>query len=171
MVKIMMKKRYLGMLFVALLALVIPTLVIASEPEEDKKQNNDAFFPESDEEKENDQVIESLSENDGKGLRVIGKWGHGKDEDPDGYFAARITQRGRVGLLKGVYNLTGEEEKTRIIGIMKKGYFNGRIITDDGEVKLTGFYRVDKEQHLLKMQWMTPGHAGWAVGRLSVFEN
>jgi len=169
MVKIMMKKRYLGMVFVAILALVIPTLVIATELKADEKQNNDAFF--SEDEEENDQVMENLSVNTGKGLKVIGRWSHGKDEDSDGYFAARITQRGRVGLLKGVYNLTGEEEKTRIVGIMKKGYFNGRIITDDGEVKLIGFYRVDKEQHLLKMQWMTPGHAGWAVGRLSVFEN
>lgn len=158
------------MVFVAILALVIPTLVFAAEPEADETQNNDSLFSEVEQENKNDSIVECLSEKTGKGLKVIGKWGHGKDEDSDGFFAARITRKGRVGLLKGVYNLTDEEEKTRILGIMKKGYFNGKIITAEGEVKLTGLYKVDKENHLLRMQWMSPGHAGWAIGRLSILE-
>lgn len=172
MVKHNMKKIYLGLLLVAILGLIIPTYVIATEQETEKKETNEPVSKWVDE-TENQQIESmnpSTSTGSGKGLRLIGKWGHGKDEEADGYVAARITRRGRVGLFRGFYNLTDEDEKTQIVGIMKKGYFNGKIITDEGSVKLTGLYKVDRDEHLLKMQWMSPGHAGWAVGRLSVID-
>ena len=163
-----MKKMYLIMFLVASVALLAPTLVFATESN-----------PEADDEDEISSVIDeqtaySLDTVDdtfdcSQGyLKIRGKWGQGKEKDADGFFGGRITRKGRVYVFKGVYNKTGEDERTRIVGFMKKGYFNGKIITDEGEHKITGLYTIDKENKLLKLQWMIPGHAGWAVGRISV---
>ena len=53
---------------------------------------------------------------------------------------------------------------------MKKGYFNGKIFSYDGETKITGLYKIDRENQLLKLQWMIPFQGGWAVGRISLPE-
>ena len=170
-VKHNMKKIYLGLLFVAVLGLVVPTLVIANEPETNNQAAEDDLLELVNEaEDEQIQSTNPTTTSTGKGLKAIGKWGHGKDEEADGFFGARITRKGRFAVFKGVYNLTGEEERNQIVGIMKKGYFNGKIITNEGSVKLTGLYKVDKENRLLKMQWMSPGHAGWAIARVSCVE-
>ena len=44
------------------------------------------------------------------------------------------------------------DEKQQHVGIMKKGYFNGKIIKEDGTKKnLTGLYKIDRENQLLKI--------------------
>ena len=99
------------------------------------------------------------------GLRGI--WGHAGDNESDGYFGARITRRNRVGVFNGLYNITGNESKTRIVGIMRHGYFNGKIVTEDGgKCPVAGLYKINKENQLFKLCWMIPHGNGWAVARM-----
>ena len=82
-------------------------------------------------------------------------------------FWRRITLRNRVGVFNRLYNMTGNESKTRIVGIMRHGYFNGKIITDDGDkCPVTGLYKINRENQLFKLRWMTPHGTGWAVARI-----
>ena len=99
-------------------------------------------------------------------VKIRGIWGHSGDNEPDGYFGGRITRRERVGVFKGVYNTTGSDNKTRFALLMKKGYFNGKIITDEGKYSITGLYKIDQEKNLLKLRWMTAHAEGWAVARM-----
>ena len=109
-------------------------------------------------------------------VKVRGLWGVGKDNESDGYWGGRLTMRhgpngGRVGVFKGVYNTTDSDEMIRFGGILKKGYFNGKIKDENGSSsKISGLYKFDREKNLLKMQWMVPHHGGWAVARLSAPE-
>jgi len=106
---------------------------------------------------------------DGPQKKVVlrGIWGHAGDNESDGYFGARITRRNRVGVFNGLYNTTGNESKTRIVGIMRHGYFNGKIITEDGgKCPVTGLYKINRENQLFKLRWMTPHGTGWAVARI-----
>ena len=111
-----------------------------------------------------------------KYLRIRGKWGNGTDREFNGYWGGRITLRTtqngiRVGVFKGLFNKTGDDDKQQLVGIMKKGYFNGKIIKEDGsETKLTGLYKIDRENQLLKMQWMVPHNAGWAIAHVKIVE-
>ena len=102
-----------------------------------------------------------------KYVKIRGVWGLSGDNESDGYFGARIVRRGRFAIFKGLYNKTGNESSGKVFGIMKKGYFNGRVVNPDGEsCKITGLYHVDKEEDLLKMRWMTPLSSGWAIGKI-----
>jgi len=102
-----------------------------------------------------------------KKISLRGIWGHAGDKESDRYFGARITRRNRVGAFNGLYNTTGNESKTRIVGIMRHGYFNGKIITEDGgKCPVTGLYKINKENQLFKLRWMTPHGNGWAVARI-----
>ena len=179
-----MKKTYMIVLFVAVIAAMIPTLVIADDIIEENKADSyitelsavsffeddllDSYFA-------GDGIARSTMLNDSGPhyITIRGKWGSGKDPDFDGNFGGRITARmtqtgKRIGVFRGLYNKTGEDEKYSIVGIMKKGYFNGKITIADGEYKLTGLYYVDQENQLLKMQWMIPRNAGWAIARIQL---
>jgi len=106
---------------------------------------------------------------DGPHKKIVlrGIWGHAGDNESDGYFGARITRRNRVGIFNGLYNTTGNESKTRIVGIMRHGYFNGKIITEGGgKFPITGLYKINRENQLFKLRWMTPRGTGWAVARI-----
>ena len=179
---------------VALCAAAIPTLVIAedvlnSEPVADGKVNDFLdITPIEDVEPEVSSLENILDEeksernrfftgNQGKQhVKIRGMWGEGKDNESDGYWGGRLTVRrgpngGRVGVIIGVYNKTDSDEMIRFVGILKKGYFNGKIIDENGSsIKITGLYTLDRENKLLKMQWMVPHHGGWAVARLSAPE-
>ena len=101
-------------------------------------------------------------------VRIKGVWGYMDDREPDGYFGGKITRKGRFAVFHGLYNETGSEERMHIVGIMKKGYFNGRITTDDGSYRVTGLYRIDMEKHIVKLKWMTARKQGWAIGRIKL---
>ena len=106
-----------------------------------------------------------------KYVKIRGVWGLSGDNESDGYFGARIVRRGRFGVLKGLYNKTDNESFGKVFGIMKKGYFNGRVVNPAGEsCKITGLYHVDQEEKILKMRWMTPLNSGWAVGKIILEE-
>lgn len=102
-----------------------------------------------------------------KYVKIRGTWGISGENESDGYFGARIARRGRFAIFKGLYNKTDNETYGKVFGIMKKGYFNGRVVNPAGEsCKITGLYHVDKENNILKMRWMTPHSGGWAVGKI-----
>lgn len=106
-----------------------------------------------------------------KYVKIRGIWGLSGDNESDGYFGGRIVRRGRFAVLKGLYNKTDNESFGKVFGIMKKGYFNGRVVNPEGEsCKITGLYHVDKENEILKMRWMTPRLNGWAVGKIILSE-
>ena len=104
-----------------------------------------------------------------KNVTFRGIWGLTDNNETNGYFAGRLIRRGRVGIMKGIYNTIDSEEKGKFIGIMKKGYFNGRIINPEGNIsKITGFYHIDTEEGKLKLRWMTPNKTGWAIANLKI---
>jgi hypothetical protein len=102
-----------------------------------------------------------------KYAKIRGFWGLSGDNESDGYFGAKIERHGRFGVFKGLYNKSDNESKGKVFGIMKKGYFNGRVVSPSGEsCKIIGLYHVDKENNMLKMRWMTRLNSGWAVGKI-----
>ena len=104
-----------------------------------------------------------------KYVKVRGVWGYSGDNESDGFFGGRITRKGRFAIFRGLYNVTSNESKGKIVGIMKWGYLNGRLTTPNGsKYHITGLYKIDKENHLLKLRWMTPHKNGWAVARLTI---
>jgi len=168
-----MKKIY-GILAATLLLLVMVPIAVTAEPnvvsKEVLKQEKPSY-----EYQYQYQLYDSaagLSEDESSGkIKVRGIWGHAGDNKSDGYFGGYLTRRGRFGVLKGLYNLTGNETKTRIFGVMKHGYFNGKIIKDDGtKCHVIGLYKVDKEERLLKLRWMTRLGNGWSVGKIIIPE-
>jgi hypothetical protein len=169
-----MKKIYTIVLMIAFLAALIPTLVFA---EETVTENEELYIQSDENHNLFEEATSPFSKDDliGRQFTVKGKWGIGVDREYDGYFGGLIsiksTENDRLyGVFKGRYNKTGEDSFGEFIGIMKKGYFNGKIISDEGETKVTGLYKIDRENHLLKLQWMIPFHGGWAIGRISPFE-
>jgi len=103
---------------------------------------------------------------DKKYVKLRGMWGLAGDNESDGYFGGQITRRDRFAVFRGLYNKTDNETHGKIFGIMKKGYFNGGIVTPTGEkCRITGLYKIDKENKTLKMRWITPHNAGWAVAK------
>lgn len=95
--------------------------------------------------------------------RFKGVWGYIDDEEIQGYFAGVVGRRGRTGFLKGVWNTTDGEIKGRVSGILKHGFFNGKVINEDGEqARITGFYRVNRENQTFHIKWMTPNKVGFA---------
>lgn len=160
-----MKKTYLAVLIIALGAILVPTLVFATEP---MVEDEDDLLLLIDEKALHNIGLSDPSIGDPAYITILGKWGEGKDHDFDGFFGGRITRKGRFGVFVGAYNKTGEEERTLIVGIMKQGYFNGKIMSDDGEYRITALYSIDTENDLIKMQWMVKGQGGWAIGRIDV---
>jgi len=103
---------------------------------------------------------------DNKYVKLRGMWDLAGDNESDGYFGGQITRRGRFAVFRGLYNKTDNETHGKIFGIMKRGYFNGGIVTPDGEkCRITGLYKIDRDNKTFKMRWITPHNAGWAVAK------
>lgn len=98
--------------------------------------------------------------------RFKGVWGYTDGEEIEGYVGGVVGRRGRVGFLKGVWNTTDGETKGRVVGILKHGFFNGRITSEDGEkTPITGFYKVNQENNTFGIKWMTPNKSGFVRAR------
>jgi hypothetical protein len=114
--------------------------------------------------------VNEVFKNEGQSKRHVkfrGIWGLSGDNESDGYFAGKIYFGHKIRILKGFYNKTENETKGRIVGFLKNGYFNGKIITPDGtRSPIIGLFKVDQENKALKMKWMTPHCNGWAAARL-----
>ncbi len=164
-----MKKIYRILVAAGILLAMIPVSAMAdpvTEFDEDVMAQENTYFEQLDEQQiyATDGPPDDASQ---KKVGLRGIWGYAGDNESDGYFGARITRRNRVGIFNGLYNTTGNESKTRIVGIMRHGYFNGRIITEDcGKCPVTGLYKIDRENQLFKLRWMAPHGNGWAVARI-----
>jgi len=100
-------------------------------------------------------------------VKFRGIWGLSDDNESDGYFGGKIIRRQKVTVLKGLYNKTGNESKGKVVGIMKDGYFNGRVINPDGKVcKITGLFKINKDELTFGMHWLTPYNSGWTRSKL-----
>ena len=97
-----------------------------------------------------------------------GVWGYTGDEEIQGYVGGVVGRLGCVGVLKGIWNTTDNEVKGRVVGILKHGFFNGRVINEDGEkTPITGFYKINRENHTFGIKWMTPYESGFVHARYS----
>jgi len=104
-------------------------------------------------------------------VNLRGVWGLSGDNESDGYFGGKIARRGIFAVFKGLYNKTDNESFGKFFLIMKRGYFNGRVINPEGKsCKITGLYKIDKDEHTIKMRWMTRHCTGWAVGKVTIKE-
>lgn len=99
-------------------------------------------------------------------VKFGGIWGYVGDNETQGYVGGFLGRRGRVGFLKGIWNITDGSAKGRVVGILKHGFFNGKIVTEDGACRITGMYKIDRENQLLHLRWMTVNKVGWAHCRI-----
>jgi hypothetical protein len=102
--------------------------------------------------------------NDTTQVKYRGIWGYKESNETCGYLGGILVKRGHVVVLKGQWNNTDNMSKGNIIvGILKRGYFNGRIITQNQtKCCIVGLYRYDAENNLLHLRWMTAQQTGWA---------
>ncbi|RLF53388.1 MAG: hypothetical protein DRN24_01040 [Thermoplasmata archaeon] len=102
-----------------------------------------------------------------KSILLKGIWGYAGDNESDGYLIGKIIRNHRAGVFRGFYNTTNNETRGRIFGVMKHGYFNGRVVTPDGEnCRIVGIYKINKEDRSFKLRWMTPHKTGWAIAKI-----
>jgi len=76
-------------------------------------------------------------------VKFGGIWGYVGDNETQGYVG---------GFLKGIWNTTDGSAKGRVVGILKHGFFNGKIVTEDGACRITGMYKIDRENQLLHLR-------------------
>ena len=99
-----------------------------------------------------------------RGIKFKGLWGYDEDNTTQGYVGGVLRRKCQHAVLLGRWNRTGSEETGKIIGKFHMGYFAGRVENPDGQrCHIIGLYKVDKENQLIKMKWMTPHQDGWAV--------
>jgi hypothetical protein len=181
-------KKIIGILVVAgfLLAMMPMTALADSEIELDEdsaidtkagykksyKQKYNLLNGEQIERKKSDTSYESKSTIQTKRVvKVRGVWGIAGDNESDGFFGGRLIRRGRFIVFKGLYNKTDNETMGKVVGIMKKGYFNGVVITPgEYKCKITGLYDINKEDRTFKMKWLTPHNSGWARAKIVISE-
>jgi len=107
--------------------------------------------------------------NDTSQVKFRGIWGYEGFNETSGYLSGVLVKRERVVVLKGLWNTTDNMTKGNIVGILKKGYFNGRIITQNQtKYRIVGLYRYNAENNLLHLCWMTVQQTGWAHCRILV---
>jgi len=104
-------------------------------------------------------------------FKLRGVWGLADDNESDGFFGGQLKRHGRFIIFRGQYNKTDNESMGKVFGIMKKGYFNGIVITsNEYKCKITGLYDINKENGTLKMKWLTPHYSGWARAKIVIPE-
>jgi hypothetical protein len=102
-------------------------------------------------------------------VKFRGIWGYEGSNETCGYLGGVLVKRERVVVLKGLWNTTDNMTKGNIVGILKRGYFNGKIITQNQtKCRIVGLYRYDAENNLLHLRWMTAQQTGWIHCRIIV---
>jgi hypothetical protein len=102
-------------------------------------------------------------------VKYRGIWGYEGSNETSGYLGGILVKREHVVVLKGLWNTTDNMTKGNIVGILKRGYFNGKIITQNQtECRIVGLYRYNAESNLLHLRWMTAQQTGWAHCRILV---
>lgn len=111
----------------------------------------------------------SLLYNDISQVKFRGIWGYKGFNQTIGYLGGVLVKPERVVVIKGAWNTTDNFMKGNIVGILKRGYFNGRIITQNQTIgRIVGLYRYNAEKTLLNLYWMTTQQIGWAHCRILV---
>ena len=101
--------------------------------------------------------------------RFKGIWGYQDDNETQGYVGGVLSKRPYVGFLQGLWNTTDNSSAGLVIGILRKGFFNGYVTTRTGDITgIVGLYRVDLEEKTLTMRWMTAQKVGWAYCTLLI---
>lgn len=96
-------------------------------------------------------------------VKFQGIWGHEGSNETVGYVGGVLIKHGRVTVLKARWNTTDNTTAGLVVGILKKGYFNGKIILSKNETyRITGLYKLDRENKVLHLRWMTAQQVGWA---------
>ncbi|MEM0466525.1 MAG: hypothetical protein QXX20_02835 [Candidatus Thermoplasmatota archaeon] len=94
---------------------------------------------------------------------VEGTWGYLNDLEPRGTISGVIGRKHKLGILKAEFATYDNTTNGKILGIFKKGFFNGKILLPNDEPKrITGLYTVDTESQTASIQWMTIELFGWA---------
>jgi len=107
--------------------------------------------------------------NDTPRVKYRGIWGYEESNETSGYLGGVLVKRERIVVLKGLWNTTDNMTKGHIVGILKRGYFNGQIITQNQtKCRIVGLYRYDAENNLLHLHWMTAQQTGWARCRILI---
>jgi len=102
-------------------------------------------------------------------VKFRGIWGYEGANETSGYLGGVLVKREHVVVLKGLWKTTDNTTKGKIVGILKKGYFDGKIIAQNQtECRIVGLYRYDTENNLLHIRWMTAQQTGWAHCRIVV---
>ncbi|HHH79718.1 MAG TPA: hypothetical protein ENL13_02320 [Thermoplasmatales archaeon] len=178
-------RKILGILASAVVLLVVlPAASVAATPRQFKELKNVSEYPgflavgQTDEQAPdygNGQHIKQIrnqrglqqSGSDHPRLRFRGVWGFAGDNESDGYIAGVITKGRGTAHLYGIWNTIDNESGGKVFGVMRHGYFNGRVTSINGTTyPIAGLYKVDREKHTLKMRWITPRRGGWAAARL-----
>lgn len=99
-------------------------------------------------------------------VKFRGIWREG---DEKGKFGGVIIHRGKVNLLRGLWELSNGSKKGKVLGIMRRGYLVGRLIDSNGSKQpLVGLYKINREKKVLMMKWMTPSREGKAVAKIII---
>lgn len=107
--------------------------------------------------------------NDTSRVNIRGIWGYEGFNETIGYIGGVLVKRECVVVLKGLWNTTDNITKGNIVGILKKGFFNGRILTKNQTIyRIVGLYRYNTENNLLHLRWMTRQQTGWMHCRIIV---
>jgi len=108
-------------------------------------------------------------ERKGYRVKVIGKWGYRGENRSAGYFVMVLKRaRKRLILVKGLLNTTDGSAKAKFFGIAKRCFLNGVVRYDNKTVPVVGLLKLDRDNKMVMVKWMSPRVSGWAVGRISV---
>jgi hypothetical protein len=98
-----------------------------------------------------------------------GIWGLAEDNETKGYVGGILSKRNRFVVLKGVWNTTDSDAQGKVAGILKRGFFIGKVTNANGDsARITGFYRFNEEKQQFHLRWMTPYKLGWAYCRITI---
>ena len=162
-----MKKQWMTGIIISLLLFVgVGAIVYAQEP---LYRNQTVSMQTINTNKARTTNITLPFSNDTTRVKFRGIWGYEQLNKTCGYLGGVLVKRERVVVLKGLWNTTDNMTKGKIVGILKRGYFNGRIITQNQTIyRIVGLYRYDSENNLLHLRWMTAQQTGWAHCRILV---
>lgn len=100
-------------------------------------------------------------------VKIMGVWGYDGSNETQGYLSGVAVKRERGWVFKAQWNTTDNSSTGKVIGIFKKGFFNGKLTTSEGKVmRITGLYKVDREEKTYKLKWMTAENSGWSIGKI-----
>jgi hypothetical protein len=165
-----MKKIWAIAIIIGMLVMSLNSIVSAeSEIEKNSVDENEQLkkIVEVSKEKSKEQMP-SLS-NKLKKAKFVGVWGYLDDNETDGYVGGILGRKGRFGILKGVWNTTDNLSKGKIVGILKKGFFAGKVSYNGSSQRIAGLYKADYENLVFKIKWMTANKMGWAICQIKTY--